>query len=152
MDAGDEVDERRLAGAVRPDQADDLALVQMERDVADGADTAEVLADTFEAKDRRSCRSTLPLHLPLAALDETHGRPRRSRRSNPPGRKKIRKTMIAPRIARFQFEEVRPEHLLERDEPDGADDRSESVPAPPRRTMTGTLTVIRIEKLSVGSM
>ena len=37
VEAGDDVDERRLAGAVRPDQADDLVPVQLERDVVERA-------------------------------------------------------------------------------------------------------------------
>ena len=35
VEAGDQVDERRLAGAVRADQADDLVPVQLERDVVE---------------------------------------------------------------------------------------------------------------------
>ena len=37
----DQVEERRLAGAVRADQADDLALAHVERDVVDRDDPAE---------------------------------------------------------------------------------------------------------------
>ena len=40
-EAGDRVDERRLAGAVRPDQADELALLDVDVDVVDGAHAAE---------------------------------------------------------------------------------------------------------------
>src|SRR5207342_569031 len=43
--AGDQVEQRRLAGAVRPHDADQLAFVQREADVADGAHPAEALAD-----------------------------------------------------------------------------------------------------------
>ena len=35
VEAGEDVHERRLAGAVRADQADDLVAVQLERDVAE---------------------------------------------------------------------------------------------------------------------
>ena len=38
---GDQVEERRLARAVRADQADDLALAGVKRDVVDGDDPAE---------------------------------------------------------------------------------------------------------------
>ena len=40
-EAGDAVDERRLAGAVRTDEADELALMDLEVDVVDGAQAAE---------------------------------------------------------------------------------------------------------------
>ena len=40
---GDEVEDRRLAGAVRADQAEDLAVAQVEAGVVDGADPAEAL-------------------------------------------------------------------------------------------------------------
>src|SRR5213078_1502807 len=42
-EAGDDVEDRRLACSVGPDQAEDLALVDREADVVDGVDTAEVL-------------------------------------------------------------------------------------------------------------
>ena len=41
VDAGDQVEERRLARAVRPDHADDLALVHMEVELRDDAEAAE---------------------------------------------------------------------------------------------------------------
>ena len=41
MHAGDEIDQRRLAGAVGTDQADDLTRPQFERDVVDGDQAAE---------------------------------------------------------------------------------------------------------------
>src|SRR4029077_18644786 len=41
VEARDQVEERRLAGAVGPDQADDLALAHVERDVVDRDDPAE---------------------------------------------------------------------------------------------------------------
>src|SRR5436190_11589194 len=45
IEAAEDVDERRLAGPVRPDQADDLALPQLERDVAERLDTRERTRD-----------------------------------------------------------------------------------------------------------
>ncbi len=43
MQAGDGVEKRGLAGAVRPDQAEDLALGQGQVDVAKGLQTAKAL-------------------------------------------------------------------------------------------------------------
>jgi hypothetical protein len=37
-----QVEDRRLAGAVRPDDGEDLALVHLEGDAVDGLDAAEV--------------------------------------------------------------------------------------------------------------
>jgi hypothetical protein len=41
VQARDDVEQRRLAGPVRPDQADDLPLLYVQRDVVDGDDAAE---------------------------------------------------------------------------------------------------------------
>ena len=41
VEAAENVDERRLAGAVRADQADDLALAKLERHVAERLDARE---------------------------------------------------------------------------------------------------------------
>jgi hypothetical protein len=46
--AGHEVDERRLAGAVRSDEAEDGALFDIEGHPVDGVDAAEVSADISE--------------------------------------------------------------------------------------------------------
>ena len=43
LEAGDQIEDRGLAGAVGADQAQHLAAVELEADVVDGADTAEVL-------------------------------------------------------------------------------------------------------------
>ncbi len=51
VDAGDEVDERRLPRPVRADEADDLALLQRERDVVGRLDAAERLGDVVEGED-----------------------------------------------------------------------------------------------------
>ena len=45
-----EIDDRALAGAVRPDQAEDLALRDREIDAVDGAHAAEMLAQPLEFK------------------------------------------------------------------------------------------------------
>jgi hypothetical protein len=41
VEAGEDVHEGGLAGAVRPDEADDLMPMELERDVLQGADTLE---------------------------------------------------------------------------------------------------------------
>ena len=51
--AGDQVEQRRLAGAVRADQPDDLALRDRERHVVDGAHAAERLDETARFEQRR---------------------------------------------------------------------------------------------------
>ena len=56
IDAGDDVEEGRLAGAVRPDEADDRALRDVEVDVVDGDQAAEPLRDV-----RRASRRSSPL-------------------------------------------------------------------------------------------
>ena len=53
VDAGEHVEERRLAGAVRADQADDRAARDREVDVVDGDEPAELLA---QPDARRGCR------------------------------------------------------------------------------------------------
>src|SRR4051812_35225760 len=48
--AGDEVDQRRLAGAVGADDAKDLAAVEPKRDVGDRAYTAEALGEAIDVQ------------------------------------------------------------------------------------------------------
>ena len=50
--AEDRVEQRRLAGAVRADDADDLAGLQRERHAVDGLDRAVVLADVLDFEER----------------------------------------------------------------------------------------------------
>ena len=50
-EAGDRVDERRLAGAVRADEADQLALRDLEIDVLDGVDSSEPHRQARRAQD-----------------------------------------------------------------------------------------------------
>ena len=56
VDPGDDVEERRLAGAVRADQADDRALGDVEADVVDGDEAAEPLRDVLGAEQDRALR------------------------------------------------------------------------------------------------
>src|SRR5205085_1046654 len=51
VEAGDNVEERRLAGAVRPDQPDDLVLARVERDTVEGDDAAEAPADVLDVEE-----------------------------------------------------------------------------------------------------
>ena len=50
----DQVDDGALARAVRPDQAEDLALRDREIDIVDRAHAAEMLGQAFELKHRRA--------------------------------------------------------------------------------------------------
>ena len=54
IDAADDLDQRRLAGAVVADQRDHLAGMDVEREIFDRHDAAELLADVLEAEDGRS--------------------------------------------------------------------------------------------------
>ena len=53
IDAGEEVQQGRLAGAVRADQREDRALRDMDRDVVHRAHAAEALVQLFCFKERR---------------------------------------------------------------------------------------------------
>ena len=50
LEAGDQVEQRRLAGAVRTDDAEDLALVDVEGDVGVGGQAAVALGDAFDVE------------------------------------------------------------------------------------------------------
>ena len=52
VEARDDVERRRLAGAVRPDQPGDLALVDRERDVVERDDAAEGPGHVLDREDR----------------------------------------------------------------------------------------------------
>src|SRR5262249_33808794 len=53
VEARDQVEERRLAGAVRPDQPDDLPGLDIERHVIDGDDAAETSPYVLEREQRQ---------------------------------------------------------------------------------------------------
>ena len=55
VDARDHVEERRLAGAVRADQADDRAPLDREVDVVDGDEAAELLAELLDLEEKVAC-------------------------------------------------------------------------------------------------
>ena len=70
VDAGQHLDQRRLAGAVVAEEAVDLPGADLERDVLDGDDRAEVLRDVARLEQRggvRGGRSGCGLHLLLLA-------------------------------------------------------------------------------------
>src|SRR5690606_20513629 len=52
IDAAYEVEDRRLAGAVRTDDREDLALVDAEADAVDGLDAAEMHGQVFDFQQR----------------------------------------------------------------------------------------------------
>ena len=97
--AGDEIEQRGLAAAVRADQAVDLAGLDVERHVVNGDDTAEPAGDGVSAQRghgrdhspvgrmaRRSVsRSGLDAGLGVFAAAEALGRACGSVRSTPPG-------------------------------------------------------------------
>src|SRR5918996_1994453 len=57
VDAGDALDERRLAGAVVADERDDLAAVDAERGVLQSDDGAEILPQVLDADERHGYRT-----------------------------------------------------------------------------------------------
>ena len=52
LEAGDQIEQRGLAGAVRPDDADDLALVHIEGDVGVGGEAAVALRHAFDVEEQ----------------------------------------------------------------------------------------------------
>src|SRR5581483_11947837 len=58
--AHDRVQRRRLAGAVRPDQPDDLALRDLERQTANGADASVADGERIERERGHSCTADSP--------------------------------------------------------------------------------------------
>jgi hypothetical protein len=57
LHATDRLQQRRLAGSVRADEGDDLALVDRERDTGDCRQPAEALLDVGQVEDRPGGRS-----------------------------------------------------------------------------------------------
>ena len=57
VDAGDHLDQRRLAGAVVADEPDDLAGVELEVDAVERLDGAEPLADALQREEGSRWRS-----------------------------------------------------------------------------------------------
>ena len=85
--AGDEIEARRLAGAVRPDQRDGFAFVDRKAQVLNGAQSAEPLAEVAD-DERLSHRAGLP-SAPGAALQRCAYRRRVSTPISPLGRHRI---------------------------------------------------------------
>jgi hypothetical protein len=86
-EARDEVEERGLAGAVRSDDADDLALVQLDRHVVDRGDSREAASDAAGLEDHGALTS-VGAHLRVdCAVGDLRERHRSfSFRSSPLGR------------------------------------------------------------------
>ena len=72
LEAGDQIEQRRFAGAVGTNDADDLALVHIEGDVSVGGQAAVALRQALNVKEqahgvpaRRRMRSSNRLRMPL---------------------------------------------------------------------------------------
>ncbi len=57
VDARDDVEDRRLAGAVGPDDREDLARLDRERHVGDCPDPAEIHHEPFDCQEAHRSRS-----------------------------------------------------------------------------------------------
>ena len=148
MHAGQKIDQRGLAGAVRTDQRDDLALVEREAQIVDGLDAAEVPAEPFRHQDRGH-----------AGAFRRRRQPRNARRDIAVGNRQQTARQEEDQDdddgaenGAVVIEEICPEHLFEQRERGGADDRPSTVPGPPSRHITGILMDMRMEKDSVGSI
>jgi hypothetical protein len=53
VNAGDQVEDGRLPGAIGPDEPDDLALLDAEGKIVDGPESAEVLRQAFGLEKRQ---------------------------------------------------------------------------------------------------
>jgi hypothetical protein len=58
VDAGDQVEDGRLSGAVGPDEADDLALLHLKVEIVHGPEAAEVLYQAFGCEKRHPPRGS----------------------------------------------------------------------------------------------
>ena len=82
----DHADRRRLAGAVRPEEADDLAFATLEVDVVDDRLVAEALGQPVHVDDRCAAAAfmTRPRSVGATSTGWPSGRPgRRARRASP---------------------------------------------------------------------
>src|ERR1051325_4760972 len=73
-EAAEDADERRLAGAVRAEEAEDLAARDLQRDVVEGADGAEVLGDVLDVDADVVVGDGAPLIRPSATFSPRAGR------------------------------------------------------------------------------
>ena len=60
VDAGDQVEDGRLSGAVGPDEADDLALLHLEAEIVHGPEAAEVFRQALGFEKRHPPGSSRP--------------------------------------------------------------------------------------------
>src|ERR1700722_14554671 len=81
IEAGDAVEQRGLAGAVRSDQSRDLALARGEVEIVDGEEAAEAHGQVLDREQRRSGHAELSVRasatifagISLRALSKTDG-------------------------------------------------------------------------------
>src|SRR3990172_2444532 len=93
QDPGDQVEERRLARAVRPDQRLDRPARDVEGNPSHGLEAAEALADIPDRKEGHGASSSeLPEKIRFRS-------PKRCRRSSPSGAKSMIRMRIAPKTA-----------------------------------------------------
>src|SRR3990170_363249 len=93
QDPGDQVEERRLARAVRPDQRLDRPARDVEGTPSHGLEAAEALADIQDRKEGHGASSSeLPEKIRFRS-------PKRCRRSSPSGAKSMIRMRIAPKTA-----------------------------------------------------
>src|SRR5262249_7737773 len=95
--AGDDVEHRGLAGAVRADQRGARAAPHLEREILDDREAAEALADVVQAKDRgdRGHRARSTATRASAALPPQSRSRRRSAPVSRPGGRSAITTMMA---------------------------------------------------------
>src|SRR6185369_9084193 len=140
MNAADEVDERGLAGAVRSDQADDLALVDGQAHAIDRVEPAEPPRYAVQGQERGHFAPPRPGH--------------RSRSSDrmPLGRNSTSTTMMKPSTAAWmvrKFRHTNSSNVRRMTAPIGG---PKMVPRPPSSTMTSGLTASNTSNTSGGSM
>src|SRR5580765_7007275 len=85
LSARDDVEERALARAVRPDEADELALAHRERHAVERGETAELLADAADLEDGRHRSAVVTGALPKRWRRSAHAWRARGRSMSPPG-------------------------------------------------------------------
>src|SRR5207245_2056668 len=97
VETGEHVEQRRLAGAVRPDDRGDPA-VEREVDIAHSGEAAEAFGDRLRAEERHQA-----VTLFCSSATTSISRWRRRAGRTPCGRKIIITTRIRPKIIRSYF-------------------------------------------------
>ena len=151
IDAGDAVEGRGLPGAVRADQRDDLAVIDVHGKVIDGDDAAELHGDMLNVKNGRTHASLPPftdllvnrLASPASEISRSPMMPRRKKSTtimmtteNTTMRKPVRSsgTLNAPMVVSLSRKRSHhSEHAMNRNEPMQL---PEIEPMPPMTTMS----------------